>query len=192
MRQFSDFKPEKPASGRETLPAGGYVCKIISAKVEKNDWGETLMIAHDVSEGDYAGIFKRDYDNNEREDKKWRGTFRINLPNDDGTEQDNWKKKKFNTFIWSVEESNPGFTWAWDEMTLKGQAVGLIYRNEEWEMTGRTGRTTNDAASDSVENIRAGKFRMLKDKPLPESRKAAVAPQFTELDDPDLDAQLPF
>ena len=192
MRQFSDFKPEKPASGRETLPAGGYVCKIISAKVEKNDWGETLMIAHDVSDGDYAGIFKRDYDGNDREDKKWRGTFRINLPNDDGTEQDNWKKKKFNTFIWSVEESNPGYTWAWDEKTLKGKGVGLIYRNEEWEMNGRTGWTTKAAASDSVENIRAGKFRMLKDKPLPESRKAAVAPQFTELDDPDLDAQLPF
>ena len=59
-------------------------------------------------------------------------------------------------------------------------------------MNGRTGWSTEAAASDSVENIRAGKFRMLKDKPLPESRKAAVAPQFTELDDPDLDSQLPF
>ena len=190
MRQFADFKPEKPSSGRETLPAGGYVCKIISAKVEKNDWGETLMIAHDVSEGDYAGIFKRDYDNNEREDKKWRGTFRINLPNDDGTEQDNWKKRKFNTFIWSVEQSNPGYTWAWDEKTLKGKGVGLIYRNKEWEMNGRTGWTTEAAASDSVENIRAGKFRMLKDKPLPESRKAAVASTFMDLDDND--ESLPF
>ena len=190
MKKYSDFKAERSSSGRETLPAGGYVCKIVSAKVEKNDWGETLMIAHDVSEGDYAGIFKRDYDNNEREDKKWRGTFRINLPNDDGTEQDNWKKKKFNTFIWSVEESNLGYTWAWDEKTLKGKGVGLIYRNKEWEMNGRTGWTTEAAASDSVENIRAGKFRALKDKPLPESRKAAVAPTFADLDDSD--GELPF
>ena len=70
MRKSNDFKSERASSGRETLPAGGYVCQIINAKVESNDWGETLVIAHDVCEGEYEGIFKRDYDNNDREDKK--------------------------------------------------------------------------------------------------------------------------
>ena len=189
MKKYSDFKAERSSSGRETLPAGGYVCQIISAKVDPNEWGETLVVAHDVCEGDYEGIFKRDYENNDREDKKWRGTFRLKLPKDDGSEQDAWKKRSFSNFIWAIEQSNPGFTWDWDEKKLKGKKVGLIYRNKEWEMNGRTGWTTEAAGSESIDNIRDGKFRLLKDKPLPEARKAA-APVFTEEDGDESD--LPF
>ena len=191
MQKIKDFKAERSSSGRETLPAGGYVCQIISAKVDSNEWGETLVVAHDVCEGDYEGIFKRDFENNDREDKKWRGTFRLKLPKDDGSEQDAWKKRSFSNFIWAVEQSNPGFTWDWDEKKLKGKKVGLIYRNEEWEMNGRSGWTTKAAGSESIDNIREGKFRLLKDKPLPEARKAAAAQTFTELDDGD-DCELPF
>jgi hypothetical protein len=191
MRKYNDFKSERASSGgRETLPAGGYVCQIISAKVDSNEWGETLVIAHDVCEGEYEGIFKRDYENNDREDKKWRGTFRLNLPKDDGSEQDAWKKRSFNGFIWAIEQSNPGFVWDWDEKKLKGKKVGLLYRNEEWAIDGRSGWTTKAAYSESVENVRNGKFKMPKDKPLPESKKVDTTPQFTELDDSD--GELPF
>lgn len=189
MKKYSDFKAERSSSGRETLPAGGYVCQIISAKVDSNEWGDTLVIAHDVCEGEYEGIFKRDYENNDREDKKWRGTFRLKLPKDDGTEQDGWKKRNFSNFIWAIEQSNPGYSWAWDEKTLKGKKVGLLYRNKEWEYNDRHGWTTEAAGSESIDNIRDGKFKMLKDKPLPEARKAA-APVFTEEDGDDSD--LPF
>ena len=191
MKQYSDFKSERSSSGRETLPAGGYVCKIISAKVEQNDWGDVLVVAHDVCEGEYEGIFKRDFDNNTMDNKKWRGTFRLNIPKDDGTEQDNWKKRSFNNFIWAVEQSNPGFAWGWDEKTLRGKKVGLLYRNEEWAMNGRTGWTTKAAGSESVDNVRDGKFKPLKDKPLPESKKVASQQTFTEVDD-DEDGELPF
>ena len=191
MKKYSDFKAERSSSGREILPAGGYVCQIISAKVDSNEWGETLVVAHDVCEGDYEGIFKRDFENNDREDKKWRGTFRLKLPKDDGSEQDAWKKRSFSNFIWAIEQSNPGFSWDWDEKKLKGKKVGLIYRNEEWEMNGRSGWTTKAAGSESIDNIREGKFRLLKDKPLPEARTAAAAQTFTELDDGD-DGELPF
>jgi hypothetical protein len=189
MKKY-DVKAEKPSGGREQLPAGGYVCNIINAKVESNDWGDTLVIAHDVCEGEYEGIFKRDYDNNDREDKKWRGTFRLKLPKDDGSEQDAWKKRSFNGFIWAIEQSNPGFVWDWDEKKLKGKKVGLLYRNEEWAIDGRSGWTTKAAGSESVENIRAGKFKPLKDRPLPESRKTAAEYTFTDLDDND--ESLPF
>lgn len=187
MKQFKDFKSERSSSGRETLPAGGYVCQILSAKVESSEWGETLVIAHDVCEGDYNGIFKRDYDQNTMDNKKWRGTFRLKLPKDDGSEQDAWKKRSFNNFIWAVENSNPGYTWAWDEKTLKGKKVGLLYRNKEWEYNGRSGWTTEAAGSESIDNIREGKFKMLKDKPLPEK---PAAPVFTE--DVEDDGELPF
>ena len=181
MKKY-DVKPEKPSGGRETLPAGGYVCSILNAKVESNDWGDTLVIAHDVCEGEYAGIFKRDYDNNTMEDKKWRGTFRLKLPKDDGTEQDAWKKRGLSNFLWAIEQSNPGFAFNWDEKTLKGKKIGLLYCNKEWAMGDRTGWTTEAAGTESIDNIREGKFRPLKDKPL--ANKPVVAETtFEELDD---------
>ena len=67
---------------------------------------------------------------------------------------------------------------------------GLLYRNEEWAMEGRSGWTTKAAYSESVENVRNGKFKIPKDKPLPESKKVNAESQFTELDDSDGD--LPF
>lgn len=189
MKQYSDVKAERSSGGREMLPAGGYVCQIMSAKIETNDWGDTLVIAHDVCEGDYAGIFKRDYENNTMDNKKWRGTFRLRLPKDDGTEQDTWKKRSLGNTIWAIEQSNPGFTWDWDEKKLKGKKIGLLYRNKEWEMNGRTGWTTEAGAAESIDNVRDGKFRPLKDKPLPEDRRPAT-PVFTEEED-DEDS-LPF
>ena len=188
MKKYSDVKAEKPMSGRETLPAGGYVCQILSARVESGEWGDTLVIAHDVAEGEYKDIFRRDYDNNPREDRKWRGTFRLRLPKDDGSEQDGWKKRSLGNFIWAVEASNPGYTWGWDEKTLKGKQIGLLYRNKEWAYNERTGWTTEAAGTASVDDIREGKFKMLKDKPLA-NKPVAEAPVFTDAED---EGELPF
>lgn len=166
MRQFTGFEAKKAGGSREILPAGGYVCNILSVKEEDFSWGSRLVLAVDIAEGEYKGFFKRDFDSNDREDKKWRGIFRLSIPKDDGTEQDAWTKRNFGNFIWAVAESNPGFAWDWDEKKLKGKTVGLIWRNKEWEMNGRTGWTTEAAGSASVEDIRNGKYRPIKDKPL--------------------------
>ena len=174
MKKYSDVKAERASGGRETLPAGGYVCQILSARVENSEWGDTLIIAHDVCEGEYAGIFKRDYDNNPREDKKWRGLYRLRLPKDDGSEQDGWKKRTLGNFIWAVEASNPGYAWGWDEKTLKGKKIGLLYRNKEWAMEGRSGWTTEAGGTVSVDDIREGKFKPLKDRPLKNRQQTSV------------------
>ena len=162
MKKWNDFKAEKQSSGREILPAGGYVCDIKSAKEENGQ----LVLAIDVSEGQYAGFFKRDFDNNTNEDKKWRGIYRMWIPKDDGSEMDAWTKRSFGNFIWSIQESNPGYAWDWDEKKLKGKKLGVLYRNKEWEFNDRTGWTTEAAGSCSVEDCRAGTFRLPKDKPL--------------------------
>lgn len=185
MKKF-DVEVKRNA-GKETLPAGGYVCSIMNAKVEENDWGDTLIIAFDVAEGDYREIFKRDYDNNQNENKKWRGTFRVRLPKDDGSEQDSWKKRILGNTIWAIEESNPGFTWDWDEKKLKGKSIGIIFRNKEWEYNGKSGWTTEAGGADSVDNIRSGRFKPLKDRPLSQSASNALKESAAEDDD-----DLPF
>ena len=184
MKAFAGFKAEKASAGREVLPAGGYVCDIKSAKVEEYKGGEysALVLAIEVAEGQYAGFWKKDYDQNTNDDKKWRGTYRIIIPKDDGTEQDGWTKRTFGNFIWCIQESNPGYTWNWDEKSLKGKKLGVLYRNKEWEFGDKTGWTTEAAGSVSVDDIRSGNFKPLKDKPLKDKAKAstASAPQFTE------------
>lgn len=173
MKQFGGFKAERSAA-REQLPVGGYVAKIMGAKEETYSWGNVLVISFDIAEGQYKDFFANDYRNNDREDKKWRGTYRLNEPKDDGSEKDSWTKRTFGGAIWSIEQSNSGYHWDWNEAGLKGKTVGVLFRNEEWEMNGNTGWGTKCCALESVENVRTGKFKMPKDKPLKNKQSGAV------------------
>lgn len=187
MRQFSDFKAQRTAT-REILPAGGYVAKIMDAKEIKYDWGEVILISFDISEGANKDFFATDYRNQTMEDRKWRGTYRLNIPKDDGSEKDGWTKRTFGNAIWALEDSNPGYHFDWDETKFKGKSVGVLFRNREWEMNGNTGWTTECCALTSVSDIRDNKFKMPKDKPL------ASKPQtygMTEVAEEDID-DLPF
>ena len=166
MKQFSGFESKKSAGAREFLPAGCYVAKILNAEEVSYDWGNVLLISFDILEGQYKDFFATDYRNQDREDKKWRGTYRLSAPNDDGSAKDGWPKRTFGNSIWSVEASNPGYHWDWNEATLKGKIVGVLFRNREWEMNGNTGWTTECCALTSVDDIRQGKFRQPKAKPL--------------------------
>ena len=197
IRRYNGAKAERRAA-REILPAGGYVAKILDAKVQHFDFRngdsvDKLILSFDILEGQHAGFFKRDYNQNTNEDKKWRGTYRVNIPKDDGTEQDGWSKNTFNGVIWALEDSNPGFHFDFDETQLKGKIVGVLFRNKEWEWEDKTGWTTECCALTGAEEIRSGKFKMPKDKPLKKSGSTMSAPSgggFAEVTDDD--GTLPF
>lgn len=190
MKSFSGFEAKKTGAAKEQLPAGGYVAQILDAKEVEYSWGNILLVSFDIAEGEHKGFFAADYKANDREEKKWRGTYRLRIPTDDGSEQDGWSKRSFGNAIWAVEASNPGFHWAWDETALKGKTVGVLFRNREWERDGRTGWFSECCALDSVDNIRNGKFRMPADKPLSAAQRQAAeakntysASSFAEEDD---------
>jgi hypothetical protein len=190
MKKFEGYEAKRSGNARETLPAGGYVCKIFKAEEETYSWGSVLVLSIDVTEGEYAGIWTRDYKNNTNEDKKWRGTMRLTVPKDDGSEKDAWTKNSFNNAMWAIEASNPGYVWNWDERSLKDKLVGVIYRDREWEMNGNTGWTTEAGGLTSVDDIRNNTFKALKPKPI-KNKPAAAAPAFTDLASDD-DGELPF
>lgn len=200
IKQYNGAKAQRRAA-REILPKGGYVAKILDAKVQNYDFGDKLVLAFDVAEGPYNGFFSRDFSQNPNEDKKWRGTVRLSIPKDDGSERDEWSKNSFNAFIWAIEDSNPGYTWAWDETTLKGKTIGVLFRNKEWEFGENRGWTTECCAVEAASVIREGKYKQPKDKPLSAAKKcrgsgasaqsAAAAPSgFASVDDDD--GTLPF
>ncbi len=65
------------------------------------------------------------------QDKKWKGVIRQFLPKDDGTDNDEWTKSSFKGLTTAFEHSNPGYTWNWEETSLVGKLVGILFRNEE-------------------------------------------------------------
>ena len=57
--RFNNFEAKKSASGgREILPAGGYVCKILKGEVLSYDWGAKLILSFDITEGEFKDFFK--------------------------------------------------------------------------------------------------------------------------------------
>ena len=186
MKPYNGFTAE-PTRTAEALPAGGYVAKIVKAEEAHYDWGNMLLIYFDIAEGEHKGHFKTQYDGQQGEDKKWKGVYRQSVPKDDGSDKDEWSKRSFNNAIWAIEESNTGYHWDWNEASLKGKTVGVLFRNREWEYNGKTGWTTECCALTDVTSIREGKFRIPKDKPLANKTENAFARAdvLSDIDDDD-------
>lgn len=189
IKQYSGYAAKKSGGAREILPAGGYVARIVSAKVDSTQWGDKLIVAFDIAEGDYREFFKKDFDGNVNEDKKWRGVYRLSIPADDGSEQDEWKKRSFNNFAFALENSNQGYVWDWDESKLKGKLFGVLFRAKEWEINNRTGWTTEACSSIDAQSIRDGNFKIPKEKPLSNKSETTNAAPMNEIED---DGELPF
>lgn len=179
MKKPQNWETIQAARDRLPLPAGAYQVKILDARQEdvsaNNDPNtilfSVLKIGLDITEGEFAGYYQADFDAQQREDKRWKGVLRQYLPKDDGTEKDGWTASSLKAMVEAVEESNPGFHFDWDEKKLKGKVAGCLFRNEEWAFDGRSGWTVRPCKLISLDALKSGKFRMPKDKPLPESRR---------------------
>lgn len=132
MKQFNgyeDAKKEAQASNSAfmKLPVGAYVCKVEGVKFETTEWGDRIAIRFDVAEGEFKEFFKKQYEANTNEDKKWKGRMNIFVPKDDGSDQDKITKKSFASWIDSFEKSNKGYSWDWDENKWKGKIIGIVF-----------------------------------------------------------------
>lgn len=168
MKKYEGFEAKKAeSSGLNALPAGGYVAKILKAEVQEYSWGDVLVISFDIAEGDYKGHFRKRWDADANSDygQKWKGNYRLTVPNKSSKYFDN-EKRSFNNAIWAIEASNSGFKWDWKEEQLKGKMIGVLFRNKEWEKDGSTGWTTECCYVTSVADIKNGDFKIPKDKPL--------------------------
>ena len=154
------------SGSRQKLPAGAYVCDIIQAVVQNNNYGQQLCVLLDINSGEWAGYYAEDFGNNQREDKKWKGVLRLWLPVNDGSDKDEFTKSILKGFITAVEESNRGYTWNWDERTLAKKEIGVLFRNEEWEWNGKSGWSVRPFRAISVDSVEDGNFTVPKDKPL--------------------------
>ena len=176
MKPFADYETTQAAGEFEKLPKGAYEVRIKQAKVvaykgKDGSSFEKLEIVFDIDKGEYAGYYRRNLESQQQEDKKWKGVLRIYVPKDDGSEKDQWTKRKFKAIIQAIEDSNPGYHWDWNESGLKGKIVGCIFQWKEWAMNGKSGWFANPYNFIDVAKVRSGEFKLPDDKPLPKDQK---------------------
>lgn len=164
MEKIQGYDEAQAITGEyETLEAGGYICKIISAKEETSQNGNRmLVIAFDIAEGEHKGIYKRRYDelvkqnNDPATTVKYpnNGVYRVML---DSEKAAGYLKG----LMTSIEASNTNFKWNWDEKVLKDKLFGGVFGEEEYEkMSGEIGTTVKLKWIRSVQAIEDGKYKI--------------------------------
>lgn len=178
---------------RKTLPLGAYVCKVKQVRVQDNDYGSQLALLFDISEGEHTGFFNQEFAANTMENKKWKGVLRVWLPKDDGSDKDEITKRILKGMVTAFEQSNPGYTWNWNESSLLGKTIGILFRNEEWDYNGKHGWAVRPFKALPASVVREGSYTIPEDKPLngKASTSTTVPPAnvpagYTEVEDDDL------
>ena len=199
MKPIENWEKVKPIGGDNVqLPAGGYVCKILGAKVVENSkHRDMLEVGVDISHGEYAGFFRNKFDA-QTDKSKWinAAILRINLPDKNLDTQDEYNKKagRVKKFIQDVEESNTPYVFQWDEQTLKNKFVGCLFGREEFETKdGGKAWSTKLFYTTTLANIQTGNFKVPADRPFKESVSTEpVQTDFAPVPDMDSDDDLPF
>ena len=111
------------------LPIGAYECVIMDARVNHNEQSgkDTFKVSVDIASGEFKDYFRKMYENDTRIDRKWNNNAVKYL----SYTGDN--VAFFKGFIKTIENSNVGYTWDWDETKLKGKKVCGVFQYEEYE-----------------------------------------------------------
>lgn len=144
------------------LPVGGYVLKISGVRYEngQNGSSDRIVVAFDVHEGEYAGFFKKKFDADQNEDRRWKGTTTLYIPKEDGSEQDEWTMRKLKTFTNALEDSNQNYYWDWDENKWKGLLIGGVFGEVHSVINGKQVKFNTFKTACSVEDIRKNNYRI--------------------------------
>lgn len=161
MKAFSGYEEAKKSasfSNNEKLPSGAYVVKVMAVKYEegKNGASDRIAVQFDITEGEFKDFYKKQYEANQNDEKRWKGSTRIYVPKDDGTERDGWTKNAFAKWTSSFEKSNLGYTWDWDEKKWKNKTIGLVFREVGNVIDGKAVRYTEVAFPVDADSVRNG------------------------------------
>lgn len=161
MKAFNGFDAAQEAAKRtpgERLPIGAYVCQIKNVQYVngEGDNSDRIDVLFDIIEGEYKDFFKKKYDADESEDKKWKGRKSIYVPKDNGEEKDEWTKNSFAKWVNGFEDSNDGYKWNWDEKKWKGLKVGIVFGETGTVIDGKEILYTEPRFAVSVDKVRDG------------------------------------
>ena len=147
--------------GMGSLPAGGYVCKIMNLHYEKTQTGkDIILVSLDVAEGEYAGFYLKRYNRAKQDTSKqakWGCQWRIFLELPQGGTNGLYKG-----FMTAYEKSNGvQVNWMGDEKQFTGKLVGVLFRDEEFlGADGKMHHSTKPCAVRTADAIRSGEFQI--------------------------------
>lgn len=161
MKKFDGYDEVQVNNFPERLKLGGHICKVLEAKIEQKTSQkdgkqfEMLAIKFDIESPDeQAGFYNRKFNEDAKVNAlkaKWRGVHRITVPTN---ESEDYIKSRFKAFTTSVEESNPGYKWNWEENTLVGKVFGGVFGYEEFTaLDGNTITSTKIRYIKSIDKI---------------------------------------
>ena len=161
---YSGYEGKKSNNYIDLPPVGAYIGEIQAAREAEQNGRPIIELFMEITEGEYKNRFHEVYeDQKERfgDNVKYKGIFRL-VPYMKGDED--WRRKVFEENLWAVEQSNPGYTWDWDEKKLKGKKVGISIRKRLYTYNGKDRETTEIGRLESIEEIKAGKVKPMKDR----------------------------
>ena len=132
----------------ETIPPGGHVCVIKGVKIDKTPKdNEVMIVLFDIADGASNGYYSRLYERRKKQDSNfnWPGVYRQltegnSLP-------------FFKGMITSIEESNQGYKWDWNEHSLIGKYFGGVFGQEEY--LGNDGKIKTSTKCMSIRSVQA-------------------------------------
>ncbi len=168
MRKPSDWESVRASGDYQSLPAGGYICRIKKIEVLPSKKGNKPVIHTyiDIDEGEYREYYYKDFQNNYSPDKKWRGMLYVPTQDKDGKTSSLFKR-----FVDKISDSNGGWQPAWGDDSKKfsdsfqNRLIGLAFGREEFiSNDGKSFWTTKAKNYYTVEQIRNGEFKVPNDK----------------------------
>jgi len=161
MRKPENYDTAIPINTGEftQVPPGGYIMRIVNVEIKKTKTGKEMMVLNlDIAEGEYANYFTdrflEDSKNNPVSNWKCR-YYQLTSGSSVGF---------FKGMIKSIEKSNDGYLFDFDESKLTWKLVGGLLQKEKYIDLNGAARvektTTKCVALRAVQTIKDGKFTL--------------------------------
>lgn len=156
----SDYAQARAYDGSDfpKLTPGGHICRTRNVTLSKSRKGNDMLIADfDIVEnGELQHYYQRrfDYSSRYNDNAKWPGKYYMPITNADGT-----TNTRFKGFITAIEESNAGYRFDGNELTLQDKLLGFNFGEEEYEPQNSPGEiriSVKPAYAVSVARVREG------------------------------------
>lgn len=156
----------------KSITPGGHICKIEQATVSQTKTGkEVLIILFDIAEGEFKDFYSKQFSKKKEtnSDAKWQGVCRQLTEGN--------SLKFFKGMLKTIEESNNGYKWNWDETTLKGKLFGGVFGEEEY--LGNDGSVKKSTKCMQIRTVKAVKDGV----EAPPIKKLINSPSFSTYDE---------
>jgi len=122
----------KEFNENEKFTLGGKKCKIANVKTFTYNGVEKVSLELDIIEGENVGYYQKKYDERNENAKFWDDGATISFPTEPVEEKD---KSYIKGLIKAIESYNDGYTWNWDETTLKNKKINVNFSLKEYQGT---------------------------------------------------------